>query len=558
MGFKQIARMFLLVALSITSVQLYNSWESSKTKSNVSTADAKVSTQKTESFKNKAHHDLPDGFTDNNKLDMPDVVAEDESSRNGRLITISTDVMEIRVDRLGGDIVYLELLDYPAKLDSEEKFVLFDESSERNFIAQSGLLHELGPDSHSKGKALYTTENSKYSLSGDELKVDLNFTTKNNINVVKRFIFSPGSYEVKLEYLVENNSSQNYIANIFSRLKRENIKEQKSSFLLGSASRNYIGAAINTPESRYKKISFSDMQKNNFKQQVPGGWIAMIEHYFTASWIPENNSLNTFVSESFGNNIYGISFIGAPINVAPGASHIFKTKLFAGPEIADILSQASPGLELTIDYGFLWFLSQPIFWLLRNVYQIMGNWGVSIIITTVLIKLAFYKLSASSYRSMGNMRKLQPKMEALKGQYGDDKQGYGQAILALYKQEKVNPLGGCLPVLIQVPVFISLYYVLLESVELRQSPFLFWIQDLSMKDPYYVLPIVMGITMFVQQKFNPTPADPMQAKVMQFMPLIFTFLFLSFPSGLVLYWVVNNILSILQQWYITRNITANV
>jgi len=465
--------------------------------------------------------------------------------------------MNLKIDRLGGEIVFTELKKYPESMnENSQGFIILDETSNRNFIAQSGLLNSAGPDSHKLGKALFNCENNNFELldNQQELIVDFEYSTETNVNIIKRFIFTKDSYEVLVKYLVNNKGSNAYDAALFARLKRQD-RQEKSSFM--NAARNYVGAAVNTDTSKYKKLPFSDMKKKNFEETVHGGWVSMVEHYFTTAWIPDKDDVNTFRSESFGDEVYGISFIGPIVKVLPGEHHVFNIKLFVGPEIADLLTKAAPGLELTIDYGFLWFFSQIIFWILKHINSFIHNWGISIILTTVLIKALFYRLSAASYRSMARMRNLQPKMELLKARYGDDKQNYGKAVMDLYRKEKVNPLGGCLPIVIQIPVFIALYYVLLESVELRQAPFLFWIKDLSTKDPYYVLPVIMGLSMFVQQKLNPTPADPMQAKVMMFMPVVFTFLFLSFPSGLVLYWVVNNVLSIVQQWIITRNIDKN-
>jgi YidC/Oxa1 family membrane protein insertase len=299
------------------------------------------------------------------------------------------------------------------------------------------------------------------------------------------------------------------------------------------------------------------MDKKVFKQSVDKGWVAMEEHYFTTAWVPDVGSYQ-FITETFADHSYSVCFVGSQVVVSPGKSAIVGASLYAGPEIMQTLQKVAPGLELTVDYGSLWWICQPIFHLMCWLYSIFGNWGVAIILVTVLIKLAFYKLSASSYRSMGNMKKLQPKMEQLKEKYGDDRQKFGQAVMELYKKEKVNPLGGCLPILIQIPVFIALYYVLLESVELRQAPFALWLQDLSVKDPFYVLPIIMGCSMFLQQRMSPAPPDPVQAKVMMAMPIVFTVMFLQFPSGLVLYWVVNNGLSILQQWFITRRMNGVV
>jgi len=415
-------------------------------------------------------------------------------------------------------------------------------------------LNDKGPDSNETGRGLYKFESNNVSMGEDEsiLNLDLHYTTSNNVKITKRFIFARDSYVITVQYIIDNNSGQDYIPSPFGRIKRNEPQKEKSGMF--GAMRTYTGAAINTPEKKYQKISFSDMSSETFREDVMGGWAAMVEHYFVSAIIPSASDRNYFQTENFGNDLYGISFVSSADSVAAGTTEVLETKIYAGPEIADNLKDVAPGLELTIDYGIFWFLCQPIFWLLKTMFGVFGNWGVAIIFTTVIIKGMFYKLSASSYRSMGNMRKLQPKIAALKERHGEDKQKFSQEMMKLYKKEKVNPLGGCLPILVQIPVFIALYYVLLEAVQLRQAPFVFWIHDLSAKDPFYVLPILMGISMFVQQRLNPTPPDPTQAKVMMFMPFFFTFLFLQFPSGLVLYWVVNNCLSILQQWMITRKI----
>lgn len=473
-----------------------------------------------------------------------------------RLITVKTDVFNIKIDKQGGDLVYLDLPKYPISLQEQnEGFVLLNESKSRFYIIQSGLLNDDGPDSSKHGRQLYKANYRNYVMQEDEsiLTVDLNFNTNNGVNIIKRYIFTRASYEIRVQYIINNNSVTSYNASAFGRIKRTAPIQESGMF---GAMRTYTGAAVNTPEKRYKKISFSDMQKSPFQEDVQGGWAAMVEHYFASAIVPAPDDANYYRSEEFGADTFGITFVSAPKNITPGQKEIIETKIYAGPEVAQYLQKVAPGLELTIDYGFLWFLCQPIFWLLKTMFDFFANWGVAIIATTIIIKALFYKFSASSYKSMGNMRKLQPKIEALKKRYPDDKQKFSQEMMDLYRKEKVNPLGGCLPILIQIPVFIALYYVLLESVELRQAPFMLWIHDLSAKDPYYVLPIIMGISMFVQQKLNPAPPDPMQAKVLMFMPIFFTFLFLQFPAGLVLYWVVNNVLSILQQWWITRNIDA--
>lgn len=315
---------------------------------------------------------------------------------------------------------------------------------------------------------------------------------------------------------------------------------------------SYTGASYSVPgQYKYKKVSFKDMEKNNLNADANGGWIAMQQHYFLSSWIPAKEAKNTIYTRASSGD-YSIGSVSQAIQVKPGQSQNVSAGLYVGPENTEVLQGIAPGLDLTVDYGWLWFLSSILFSIMKAIHSVVGNWGWAIVLVTVLIKLAFYRLSASSYKSMAGMRKLQPKLQALRERYGDDKAKLSQATMELYRAEQVNPLGGCLPILVQIPVFIALYWVLLESVELRQAPFIFWIKDLAAADPYHVLPIIMGATMLIQQKLNPAPPDPTQAKVMMFLPVLFTALFWSFPAGLVLYWIVNNTLSILQQWYITR------
>jgi YidC/Oxa1 family membrane protein insertase len=548
---KQSIRLIFWFAIFAVGVLLYNAWQND--------ARLKQEQQQQVVVAEKKKNDIPEAVVASASKSSNDLISAGELEMANvdpaRVITVTTDVFNLKIDTKGGDIIFLDLPKYPATLDNPDQgFVLLAEAKDRFYVVQTGLLNELGPDSASLGRASYSFSSSSFVMDEDEsiMNVDMNYTTRNGVSITKRYIFTRGSYDIRLHYIIDNKSSSNYEVSTFGRIKRT-APVSESSGMFGSM-RTYTGAAVNTPDKRYQKVSFSDMQKNNFSEDVMGGWAAMVEHYFATAIVPSVESKNYFQSENFGGDLFGIRFVSEAKIIPPGVLEIIETKIYAGPEVAAQLKQVAPGLELTIDYGFLWFICQPIFWLLRTMHELLGNWGVAIIATTVIIKAMFYKLSATSYKSMGNMRKLQPKIETLKQRYGDDKQGFSKAMMELYRKEKVNPLGGCLPILVQIPVFIALYYVLLESVELRQAPFMLWIHDLSAKDPYYVLPIIMGISMLIQQRLNPTPPDPMQAKVMMVMPIFFTFLFLQFPSGLVLYWVVNNILSILQQWYITRRI----
>jgi YidC/Oxa1 family membrane protein insertase len=469
------------------------------------------------------------------------------------LIQVETDVLKLAIDPQGGDVVQLALPQYPRSLQNRDvPFALFDNGNERTYIAQSGLVGD-GPDARASGRPLYSAEKQQYRLvdGQDELVVELKFSEA-GVDYVKRFSFKRGDYAFAVSHRIANHSDKAWNGNLFAQLKRDASGDPSQTSATGMAT--YLGAALWTAESPYTKVAMKDMDDKNLRESVQGGWVAWLQHYFVTAWVPSKDDTNLVSTRKDSQGNYIIGFVGPQLNVAPGASAETSATLYAGPKSQGKLEELSPGLELTVDYGFLWFIAQPIFWLLQVIHSIVGNWGWSIIFLTVLIKLAFFPLSAASYKSMARMRAVAPKLQALKEQYGDDRQKMSQGMMELYKKEKINPLGGCLPILVQMPVFLALYWTLLESVEIRQAPWLGWIVDLSIKDPYFILPIIMGATMFFQQTLNPTPPDPMQAKVMKLMPIIFTFFFLWFPAGLVLYWVVNNVLSIAQQWYITRKI----
>ncbi len=551
-----IKRTILIVALAIVAYVMVLKW-------NQDYGQAALPTQNVAA--NTPAPSLPDtvpGTNTQNSADVPsanpdaNLPASAPVAVSKDLIRVKTDVFDLAIDPVGGDIVQLNLPKYPRRQDMPDiPFQLFDNGGERTYLAQSGLTGANGPDARSSGRPLYATEQKSYQLADgqDTLVVDLKFSA-NGVNYIKRFSFERGEYDLVVSYLIDNQSAQPWTGNLFAQLKRDGSSDPSSSTATGTAT--YLGAALWTSGEPYKKVSMKDMDKGALKESVQGGWVAWLQHYFVTAWIPSNADANSVMTRKDNQGNYIVGFTGPALTVAPGGKIETDTKLYAGPKVQDKLKELSPGLELTVDYGILWFIAQPIFWLLKHIHSILGNWGWSIICLTILIKLLFFPLSAASYKSMARMRAVAPKLAALKEQHGDDRQKMSQAMMELYKKEKINPLGGCLPILVQMPVFLSLYWVLLESVEMRQAPWMFWIYDLAIKDPYFILPIIMGATMFIQQRLNPAPPDPMQAKVMKLMPIIFTFFFLWFPAGLVLYWVTNNTLSILQQWYITRNIEA--
>lgn len=467
-------------------------------------------------------------------------------------IQIETDLLKLELSPQGGSISSAWLLDYPAMPQRpEDKLQLLKPAPPNMFIVQLGLLGDKSSRLPTH-EALFQSAQPSYRLEAgqDRLDVELVWRSDDGLDVTKRYTFTRGSYVVNVSQIVTNSTDAPLVARDYTQLQRTEFKDPNETKFVS----NYTGGVFYSPEEKYKKISFDNMVKGKLDQTVSDGWIAMMQHYFLAAWIPPTGVQESFYTNVLDNSRYIIGKYSPAVSIAPGTSHTFENRLFVGPKLQSMLAETAPGLELAVDYGWLTVIAQPIHWLLSVIHSVVGNWGWAIILLTILIKLAFYKLSETSYKSMANMRQLTPRLQALKDRYGDDKQRLNQAMMELYKTEKINPLGGCLPILIQIPVFIALYWVLLESVEMRHAPFIFWLNNLSAPDPYFVLPLIMGVSMFVQQKLNPAPPDPMQAKIMMSLPFVFTVFFAFFPSGLVLYWTVNNLLSIAQQWHITRNI----
>lgn len=473
----------------------------------------------------------------------------------GQRIHVKTDVYDIVIDTKGGDLREVKLLQYAATHDHTQPFQLMGDTGKLMYIAQNGIALQpnakLPAPTH---KSVYQAGQSRYVMSGKTLSVPLTWQ-KDGIKVTKTYTFTQGKYSIKLDYKVENAGNQEWSGSLYSQLKRTSYDPEHNRMMY-----TYTGPVLydGQAENKYNKHSFKDLDTKSVQgQQATGGWGAMIQHYFISAVIPNQKATNSFYAKPVGQGEYAVGVVEPMVTVKPGQSGELKSSLYIGPIIQDKLKDIAPGLELTVDYGVLTIIAKPIFWLLEKIHSFVGNWGWSIIVLTILIKLAFYKLSETSYRSMARLKKFQPKLKQLKENYGDDKAIFQQKMMKLYKEEKINPLGGCLPILVQMPVFIALYWVLLYSAEMRQAPWMLWIQDLSAKDPYYILPVLMGISMWVQQKLNPSAMmDEMQQKVMKLLPFIFTVFFMFFPAGLVLYWVVNNVLSVTQQWYITKKISA--
>ncbi len=499
-----------------------------------------------------ANEDLPEApiETQSKREEIPAL----EQATSDRLVQIHTDVLQIAIDLNGGDIIEVALPKHLAELDNPDApFVLLEQNSQRTYIAQSGLIGSNGIDRN--GRAQYQSAQPRFTLADgqDEMQVDLLYEGDEEVRVVKRITVRRGDYLIDVDFLVENTSDSRWQGNLFGQIKRDSSPDPTAD-TSGMGLAPFLGSAITQPEDRFTKFTFEEMAEEPFKAQLPAGWIAMIQHYFLSAWIPNSEQSHTYSTRVSRSEFNIAGFTSPALILDPGSSGKTGAQFYAGPKDQYRLQEISEFLDLTVDYGWLWWIAQPLFWLLTKIFSFVGNWGVAIILLTVLIKAAFFQLSATSYKSMANMRRVQPQMASIREEYANDKQKQSTAMMDLYRKEKINPMGGCLPILVQMPVFIALYWVLMESVELRHAPFALWIHDLSVMDPYFVLPLIMGASMWFMQKLNPPPPDPMQAKIMQWMPVMFTFFFLWFPAGLVLYWVVNNLLSMAQQWFITRRI----
>lgn len=542
-----IQRTFLVLTLSFVSLLLWQEWEKDYNQPKPAAVAQQLTTQSSHPNPVSTIPSVPQAQA----VTASPVVA---AAPTGRYVQVQTDVLQLQLDTQGGDLVEASLPAYPHSLQDSTPFVLMTQQNGRSYIAQTGLIGLDGPDSN-QTRAHYSVEQSQYLLKPEQqsMSVVLSWTNPQGVRFDKIFHFERSSYLIRIEHRIHNGSAVAQSYQLYAQLRRDRAADHSSAE--GSSLATYSGAAFSTPDERYKKYSFSDMDDKALKLDVKGGWVAMIQHYFLSAFVPGAEDQNRFYTSVLPNQESIIGYLAPAKQLAPGQTASIDSKLFIGPKIQDKLEVIAPHLDLVVDYGFLWWLAQPLFHLLKWFHQILGNWGLAIIMVTVSVKALLYKLSAAQYRSMAKMKDLQPKLVQLKERYGSDRQKMSQAMMELYSKEKVNPLGGCLPLLIQMPIFLALYWMLMESVELRQAPFMLWIQDLSAKDPYYLLPLLMGVSMYLMQKLSPTPlTDPVQQRVMQIMPVLMTGFFIFFPAGLVLYWVVNNTLSIIQQKFITDSI----
>lgn len=527
-------RNILLIALALVSFLLFQQWQVAKN----------PAPQATQQAQSTGAAPAP-SFSD----ELDPTPAQNVAAK-AKTITVSTDVLTLSIDTLGGDVVSAKLNQYSEELNSPESFVLLQNTQGHQFIAQSGLVGPQGIDVTSNNRPAYQVSADSFTLAEgqDELRIPMTYQA-NGIDYTKTFILKRGSYAVDVVFDVANNSGSEATLGMYAHL-RQNLLDSGGNLAMPT----YRGGAYSTSDVRYKKYSFDDMKDRNLSapNDATVNWVAMIQHYFASAWIPRDEPQAQLYSRVI-NNLGDMGIRTPNKTIANGDKAEFEATLWVGPKLQDQMAATAPNLDLVVDYGWLWFIAKPLHWLLSVIQNFVGNWGVAIICLTFIVRGAMYPLTKAQYTSMAKMRMLQPKLQAMRERIGDDRQRMSQEMMELYKKEKVNPLGGCLPILLQMPIFIALYWALMESVELRHSPFFGWIHDLSAQDPYYILPLLMGASMFVIQKMSPTTiTDPMQQKIMTFMPVMFTFFFLWFPSGLVLYWLVSNIVTLIQQTLIYK------
>ncbi|WP_151722611.1 membrane protein insertase YidC [Acinetobacter ursingii] len=572
---QQWARFAILGAMFVTAYLLILAWQKDYGHSTTSNQPAPAAVVES----HEVSADLPNSQATATSTDVPQAniatqqVTDATAPVNQQLISVQTDLYHLWINPKGGDIVRIELLNHDKDKNSDQPFVMLESDAKRTYVAQSGLIGLNGPESSRQGRPQYEVEKTAYTLADAKdsqnkdgkaekvLTVPMVYKTADGVEIIKRFTFKQGDYPVQVSYQVVNRSAQNWQGQMFGQIKRDNSEDPGKSdqgiFTLGT----FLGGAWGTPDEHYNKLKFANFSDEKLNVDAKGGWVAMVQHYFVSAWIPGHFGDQAYTakleSRKSADNMNIIGFTSPTINVPAGKTMTVDATFYSGPKIQSELKDLAVGLNQTVDYGWLWPIAKLLFLGLQFFHSIVGNWGWSIILLTIVVKLILWPLSSKSYRSMAKMRVIAPEMQRMKEEFGEDRMRFSQEMMALYKREQVNPLSGCLPLLLQMPIFLALYWVLMESVELRHAPWMLWIQDLSAMDPWFILPLLMGATMFIQQMLNPQPADPMQAKVFRIMPIIFTVFMLFFPSGLVLYWIVNNSITILQQWFINKNVAKN-
>lgn len=550
-----IRRTILLMIFAFSLLMLWNNWQVHQTGTSLfgETPNAASSTDNGQGTPSQANNGaVPAGA-------LPAPAANNTQSPSapapmpapGQTVEITTDVLKLTFDLNGAQLIGADLLKYPSRSDKNQPTVLLEQNGGRTYVVQTGVV---GPPGTSYPTHLvpFRMVSSDTSMQGDTLEVRFE-SESGGVKVTKTFTFTRGEYVIDVRHDVENLTDAPVTPSVYLQITRDgDDPEDTSSFY-----HTFTGPAVYSEQEKFQKVSFSDIAKKSgdFIKTTDNGWFAMIQHYFVTAWVPPQGVQRTYDMAQVGENLYAVRSIEGIGDIGPGATSTIKSSLWVGPQDQDKLEALAPGLDLVVDYGWLTIIAKPLFILMTWIHDVLGNWGWTIVALTVLIKAVFYPLSAASYRSMAKMKQVAPRLKALKEKFGDDRQKLNTAMMEMYRNEKINPLGGCLPIVVQIPVFISLYWVLLASVEMRGAPWVLWVDDLAARDPLYILPVVMMLTMFLQIKLNPTPPDPMQARVMMIMPLVFGGFMFFFPAGLVLYWVVNNILSIAQQWYITHKMT---
>ena len=553
-------RILIFVGLGITGYLLVFNWQQDYGNESKQPATEFGYEERTDSFDEELNSipenddQIPELFADK-RLNNPLIQKSNAQAAPQNRLKVKTDVLEVSINLHGGDIDQAYLLKYPTQIN-EPNNPLILLNPKNLYSAQSGLIGPNGTDK-TGSRPNYIARFNEYVLDSGEQELIVPITLENPINgliLVKEFVFRQTDYLVDVRYRLTNIGAMPAKVAFYGQIKRDGqdpVGEDTNSMGM----QPFVGVATRTKDDLYQKFTVDDLQEESFQVFLQGGYIAFSQHYFLSAWVPEQDKASNFYARKLNNrDILLLGFTSEELEIAPGQSEILGGSFYMGPKNQKRLDEIAEGLGLTVDYGFLWWLAQPLFSGLTLFHSLVNNWGYAIILLTILVKMLLYPLSAASFRSMAKMRKLQPEMARLKERFGDDKQKFSQAMMEMYKKEGANPLGGCLPILLQMPVFLALYWTLMESVELRQAPFLLWIDDLSVMDPYFVLPILMGISMFLTQMMQPEPPDPIQAKVFKFLPIMMTFFFLWFPAGLVLYWLINNILSVLQQLYVTRSL----
>ncbi|WP_104472691.1 membrane protein insertase YidC [Acinetobacter indicus] len=574
---QQWARIAILGAMFVVAYLLILAWQ--KDYGNAETQPQ----QQAAVVSHEVSADLPNGQTATAASDVPqaNISAQQTQTTDAtapvsqQLISVQTDLYHLWINPKGGDIVRVELLNHDKNKDSDAPFVMLESDDKRTYVAQSGLIGLNGPDSSRNGRPSYEVEKLSYSLEdakavqnqdGEAVKVlnvPMVYKTADGVEIIKTFSFKQGEYPIVVNHKVVNRSGQNWQGQMFGQIKRDNSddpgKSDQGIFTLGT----FLGGAWGTPDEPYNKLKFDNFTEEKLNVEATGGWVAVVQHYFVSAWVPGNLKLTQADGQPYSaklesrkstDNMNIIGFTSPTFNVPAGTVAEIDATFYSGPKIQSELKDLATGLNQTVDYGWLWPIAKLLFVGLEFFHGLVGNWGWAIILLTILVKLILWPLSSKSYRSMAKMRVIAPEMQRMKEEFGEDRMRFSQEMMALYKREQVNPLAGCLPLLLQMPIFLALYWVLMESVELRHAPWLLWIQDLSAMDPWFILPLIMGATMYIQQMLNPQPTDPMQAKVFRIMPVIFTVFLLFFPAGLVLYWIVNNLITILQQGLINKSV----